>query len=147
MPDRENRLEEAQRLSRMLIGSTERAKADFAEIVAAFGLPAHLARAVLALNTPAPMRELAGQLACDRSYITNLADQLEERGLVTRVPGEDRRVKLLQLTASGRKVRDQMSEAVAERALVMRKLSAADRKTLAPLLEKLLDGESCAGSC
>ncbi len=138
MADRERRLEEAQRLSQMLIDFVEQAKADFTRTAAGFDLPVHLARAVLALNKPAPMRELAEQLTCDRSYITNLADQLEERGLVSRVPGDDRRVKLLQLTRSGRSLRDRLSAAVTENALVLRRLSAADRKALAPLLEKLL---------
>src|SRR6266542_4968938 len=109
MANRETRLEEAARLSQMFIDITDKAKADFAEIVATLGLPVHLARAVLMLTTPAPMRDLAERLACDRSYITNLADQLEERGLVTRIPGEDRRVKLLQLTPAGVALRDRKS--------------------------------------
>ena len=67
------------------------------------------------LTKPAPMRDLAERLACDQSYITNLADQVEDRGLVCRVPGDDRRVKLLQLTPAGEKLRDEISEAVAER--------------------------------
>jgi len=138
MANRETRLEEAARLSQMFVDITDKAKADFAEIVATLGLPVHLARAVLMLTTPAPMRDLAERLACDRSYITNLADQLEERGLVTRIPGEDRRVKLLQLTPAGVALRDQVSAAVAERALVLRRLTGPERKTLAPLLEKLL---------
>jgi DNA-binding MarR family transcriptional regulator len=138
MGNREARLEEARRLSQMFIDITHTAKADFGEIVGAMGLPVHLARAVLMLNKPAPMRDLAERLACDRSYITNLADQLEERGLVTRIPGEDRRVKLLQLTPDGVALRDKISAAVTERALVLRRLTAAERKTLAPLLEKLL---------
>ncbi len=144
MANREARLQEAARLSQMFIDITDKAKADFAEIVATLGLPVHLARAVLMLTTPAPMRDLADRLACDRSYITNLADKLEERGLVTRVPGEDRRFKLLQLTPAGEKLRNQISEAVAERALVLRRLSGPERKTLAPLLEKLLRDDSDA---
>ncbi len=138
MANREALLQEAARLSQMFVDITDKAKADFAEIVATLGLPVHLARAVLMLTTPAPMRDLADRLACDRSYITNLADKLEERGLVTRVPGEDRRFKLLQLTPAGENLRNQISEAVAERALVLRRLSGPERKTLAPLLEKLL---------
>jgi DNA-binding MarR family transcriptional regulator len=51
---------------------------------------------------------------------------------VTRVPGEDRRVKLLELTEAGAALRKQLSEAVAERALVLRRLSDAERMTLAP---------------
>ena len=126
----------------MLVASAERAKADFADTVAPFGLPVHLARAVLMLETPAPMRDLADQLACDRSYVTNLADQLEDRGLVERVPGEDRRVKLLSLTKSGLALRTQISSAVAERSMVLQRLTDAQRKTLVPLLEALLGPES-----
>ena len=109
MADRESRLEEAGRLTQMLIHFAEEAKADFTRIAAGFDLPVHLARAVLALENPEPMRELAERLTCDRSYITNLADQLEERRLVSRVPGGDRRVKLLQLTRTGRSLRDRLS--------------------------------------
>jgi DNA-binding MarR family transcriptional regulator len=138
MANRETRVEEARRLSQMFIDITDKSKADFTHIVGSLGLPVHLARAVLMLTNPAPMRDLADRLACDRSYITNLADQLEDRGLVCRVPGEDRRIKLLQLTPDGLQLRDQISEAVAERALVLRRLTAAERKTLSPLLEKLL---------
>lgn len=125
----------------MLVAIAEQAKADFAEIVAPFGLPVHLARAVLMLETPAPMRDLADQLACDRSYVTNLADQLEDRGLVERVPGEDRRVKLLSLTKSGLALRAEISSAIAERSMVLQRLTDSQRKALAPLLEALLDSE------
>jgi DNA-binding MarR family transcriptional regulator len=138
MAHRETRAEEAGRLSKMLIDISARSKEDFGEIVGSLGLPVHLARAVLMLTKPAPMRDLAERLACDRSYITNLADQLEDRDLVCRVPGEDRRVKLLQLTPAGVDLRNQISEAVADRALVLRRLTPTERKTLSPLLEKLL---------
>jgi DNA-binding MarR family transcriptional regulator len=138
MAHRETRAEEAGRLSKMLIDISARSKEDFGEIVGSLGLPVHLARAVLMLTKPAPMRDLAERLACDRSYITNLADQLEDRDLVCRVPGDDRRVKLLQLTPAGVDLRNQISEAVADRALVLRRLTPTERKTLSPLLEKLL---------
>ncbi|KRE67775.1 hypothetical protein ASG92_14175 [Arthrobacter sp. Soil736] len=126
----------------MLVRIAERSKMSFADAVAPFGLPIHLARAMLLLHNPAPMRELADHLACDRSYITSLADQLEERGLVARTQGEDRRVKLLALTEAGQNLRDQISGAVAEQSLVMRKLTDAQRHALAPLLERLLDGDT-----
>ena len=142
MSDRPTRLAEARQLSQMLVDIADKAKAVFAETAATFDLPVHLARAVLMLGNPAPMRDLADQLACDRSYITNLADQLEERGLVTRIPGEDRRVKLLQLTPAGVALRNEISEVVAERALVLSRLNEDERKALFPLLEKLLRDDS-----
>lgn len=141
---REERVQEAQELSQMMIHVTEQAKADFASIAASLGLPVHLARAVVLLSTPAPMRDLADQLACDRSYITGIADQLEDRGLVERVPGTDRRVKLLQLTRKGATVRSRISEAVADRALILRRLDDDQRKALRPLLEALLLEDSAS---
>lgn len=130
---------EARRLSGLLVRVADKAKAEFAESVACFDLPLHLARAVMSLDAPAPMRELAEHLACDRSYITGLADKLEERNLVSRVPGDDRRVKLLELTAEGRKLRNDLTDAVATHSMVLRRLSPEERRTLEPLLRKLLD--------
>jgi DNA-binding MarR family transcriptional regulator len=138
MARHDRQVEESRRLSQMLIDIAESAKRNFAETAASFDLPVHLARSVLLLDEPAPMRHLADLLGCDRSYITLLADQLEERGLIARVSGQDRRVKLLQLTKAGTALRDELSKAVAERALVLR-LSDTDRKNLARLLGQLLD--------
>src|SRR5438309_2199601 len=57
---------------------------------------------------PLPMRRLADTLACDASNVTGLVDRLESRGLVRRVPStDDRRVKVLQLTPAGTRLRAQ----------------------------------------
>lgn len=141
MASTEKRLAESRRLSQMLVSVAERSKADFAASADRHGLPVHLARALLYLDEPVPMGELACSLTCDPSYITALADQLEERGLVKRVPGDDRRVKLLALTAAGRKTRDKLAEAVNRESLVLRRLSDAERAVLAPLLERLASDE------
>ncbi|GIG69133.1 MarR family winged helix-turn-helix transcriptional regulator [Phytomonospora endophytica] len=142
MTEQEDRLAEAGRLARLLIEIGEQAKADFARIVARFGLPVHLARAIVLLTEPAPMRDLAERLACDRSYITALADRLDERGLVERVPGTDRRVKLLALTEAGVAVRDEISRAIAEENMIMRRLTDGERAVLGPLLETLHDPDA-----
>jgi DNA-binding MarR family transcriptional regulator len=139
MSSREARFAEAGRLSHLLTAVAERAREDFVATVTEFGIPVSLARVLVLLTHPAPMSALAEQLGCDRSYITALADQLEERGLIARTPGTDRRVKLLTLTDDGRVLRDDISEAVAERNLLLRRLSDAERATLAPLLERLHD--------
>ncbi|WP_426504064.1 MarR family winged helix-turn-helix transcriptional regulator [Dactylosporangium sp. McL0621] len=145
MTAQEARLAEAGRLAGMLVEVAEQAKAEFADTVAELGLPVSLARAIVLLTTPAPMRDLAEHLACDRSYVTNLADQLEQRGLLTRVPGQDRRVKLLALTDAGMAVRNEIFEAVAERNMILRRLTDAERRSLAPLLERLLDDSADSG--
>jgi DNA-binding MarR family transcriptional regulator len=52
---------------------------------------------------PLTLRALAERLASDPPYVTLMVDDLEERGLVKRMPHpEDRRAKLVQLTAAGR---------------------------------------------
>ncbi|MBX9243707.1 MarR family transcriptional regulator [Actinotalea ferrariae] len=138
------RFAQARRLSRGIIQTAERVKADFGEIVSALDIPPPLGRAVLELDEPAPMRDLAERLGCDRSYVTNLADGLEERGLIERVPGVDRRVKLLRLTPSGRDVRDRITERIAERSMVLDRLTDEQCAALGPLLDVLLAGDSPA---
>ncbi|MEI7742659.1 MAG: MarR family transcriptional regulator [Chloroflexota bacterium] len=139
MTDHDALFDEAHRLTRMLVHVGEEAKADFAAAVAPFNIPVGVARAILLLDAPAPMRELAGRLVCDQSYITGIADKLEERGLVMRVPGEDRRIKLLALTSAGTELRDRIAGAVAQQAMVMLRLTDAERAQLGPLLTRLLD--------
>ncbi len=139
MDDYEDQLDESRRVSALLVRSAERAKARFADAVAPFGLPVPLARALLLLEKPAPMRTLAERFACDQSYVTALADDLEERGLITRVAGTDRRVKLLTLTTSGAALRAKMLRAVAEQSPVLRRLDDAERAALGELLGRLLE--------
>lgn len=129
---------ESRQLSAMLVQVAERSKEEFVASAAAHSVPVQLARAILHLDKPEPMSELACNLACDRSYVTALADQLEERGLITRVPGDDRRIKLLELTEAGRVLRDALAADVSKRSLVLRQLTDTERAQLGPLLEKLL---------
>jgi DNA-binding MarR family transcriptional regulator len=52
---------------------------------------------------PLTLRALAERLAADPPYVTLIVDDLEERGLVRRMPHPgDRRAKLVKLTAAGR---------------------------------------------
>ena len=133
-----SRLEESRALSARLFQVAERAKADFADVVAAVGLTPLQARTVLWLQEPSAMRSLARHLACDASNVTGLADRLEELGMVERTPGDDRRVKLLRLTPRGVKLRADLADRVAAGSTVTAKLTAAERKQLATLLDKLL---------
>src|SRR5688572_20533796 len=64
-------------------------------------------------DRPVPMGRLAQTLACDASNVTGLVDRLESRGLVRRRPSaDDRRVKVLQLTATGCRVRALLLERI-----------------------------------
>ena len=55
------------------------------------------------------MSRLADTLSCDASNVTGLVDRLESRGLVRRQSSlQDRRVKVLQLTPAGARLRAQL---------------------------------------
>src|SRR5215469_13812896 len=57
-------------------------------------------------DRPIPMSRLAEALACDASNVTGLVDRLEARGIVRRQPSAgDRRVKVLELTSAGARLR------------------------------------------
>jgi len=131
-------LAEAHALSRRLFQVTERARADFAAAVAELGLTPLQARTVLWLEQPSAMRGLADHLSCDASNVTGLADRLENLGLIERVAGSDRRVKLLQLTRRGAALRTDLADRVARGSTVTAKLSPTERQQLGKLLDKLL---------
>src|SRR5919109_2690442 len=57
-------------------------------------------------DRPVAMGRLAETLACDASNVTGLVDRLESRGLIRRRPSVvDRRVKVLDLTPAGARLR------------------------------------------
>src|SRR5215510_14859797 len=77
---------------------------------------------------PLPMGRLAETLGCDASNVTGLVDRLESRGLVERRPStDDRRVKVIQLTGTGARVRGQLLRRVTGGACPMSRLSASDQ--------------------
>src|SRR5438874_2210466 len=80
---------------------------------------------------PLPMGRLAETLSCDASNVTGLVDRLESRGLVQRQPSaDDRRVKVLQLTPTGSRLRSQLLRRMAGRSLLLSRLSRDDQRTL-----------------
>src|SRR3954469_10605049 len=88
-------------------------------------------------DQPKPMSELATTMFCDASNITGLADRLEARGLVERVPSpHDRRVKTLALTAEGVRVRNAVATRMSEPPEAVTSLSAADQRALRDILRR-----------
>lgn len=84
-----------------------------------------------------PMHEIATRLACDNSNVTGIVDRLEARGLVTRRGGEqDRRVKYVALTASGREVREAMASKLARVPAAIESLSLEDQRLLRDVLSR-----------
>jgi DNA-binding MarR family transcriptional regulator len=85
------------------------------------------------------MSDLAEHWRCDASWVTSLADGLEERGLAERRPHPtDRRVRTIVLTPEGRARRRRALEMLAEPPSAFGALSAAEQRQLRDLLLKLV---------
>jgi MarR family transcriptional regulator, organic hydroperoxide resistance regulator len=88
---------------------------------------------------PLPMSRLAEVLSCDASNVTGLVDRLESRGLVERKPSPaDRRVKVLDLTATGSRLRGEMLQHMTAQPLPLSALTPEERRALVRLLERLV---------
>jgi MarR family transcriptional regulator, organic hydroperoxide resistance regulator len=88
---------------------------------------------------PTPMNRLAGALSCDASNVTGLVDRLESRGLVRRrASADDRRVKVVDLTPTGSRLRAQLLERMTAQEHPLSRLSARDRRALVRILERLV---------
>jgi DNA-binding MarR family transcriptional regulator len=116
-----------------------------AERAAEFGLSFLQARALWRLEQPQPTGTLAEALGLDRSNITSVVDGLEALSLVTRdADPDDRRVKLLTLTAKGRSTRAELDEALFASVTIFDALSRDEQDELAGLLTKLLESAETA---
>lgn len=84
------------------------------------------------------MGSVAHSLHCDASNITGIIDRLVAQGLVTRRESEqDRRAKLLQLTAEGQKVIERITEQLPAE-LGCNRLSAAEQSGFHALVSRLV---------
>jgi DNA-binding MarR family transcriptional regulator len=94
--------------------------------------------ALHALDEPMSMSALAERLGIDASYVTTIADQLEERGLIERRPHPtDRRVKSLALTPQGRRLRERLTEELWAEVPMLDALSPVERDALRHLLDRV----------
>jgi DNA-binding MarR family transcriptional regulator len=86
---------------------------------------------------PLTLRALAERLAADPPYVTLIVDDLEGRGLVQRTPHpEDRRSKLVQLTATGRAAAARAEAILDEPPAAVRDARAKDLAAMLRVLER-----------
>lgn len=113
-----------------------------------FDLPAYCAKALHMIDGSISMKELGGRIQCDASFVTAIADTLEERGLVRReIDKDDRRIKNLVITAGGRKLRAKLADHVFGDVPCFDQLDAGERESLLKLLRKMAgDREGAAVS-
>jgi DNA-binding MarR family transcriptional regulator len=87
---------------------------------------------------PLTLRALANSLAADPPYVTVMVDDLEERGLLRRGPHpDDRRAKLVTLTAAGSATVARAEAILDEPPAALREVSAGDLKAALRVLEQL----------
>lgn len=95
----------------LLLDLADRIRAHSESVSVGFDLSVPQATALLSLERPIPMNELATALRCDASNVTGIVDRLEDRGLVERhMDQADRRVKQLVLTQAGRELRSELHQ-------------------------------------
>jgi DNA-binding MarR family transcriptional regulator len=114
----------------------------FAEVVSEAYLttPQFAVLAALRNGSGIDQVRLSQRLAIDRSTIADVANRLEERGLIRRKRDtKDGRRNLLSLTAAGRALHDRTAPEVVEVGnLLFKPLSEKDRKTLMRLLSTII---------
>ena len=113
------------------------------EVLGAFGLTPNDSRALSSLSQEEgrTMRSLADEWRCDASNATWIVDRLENAGLaVRRDQPNDRRVKLVLLTAKGARLKGELMEAFYAPPAELLTLDAADLATLERVLLRLRDG-------
>jgi DNA-binding MarR family transcriptional regulator len=93
---------------------------------------------LLEANPGVAQGRLAQAVSLDRSTMVGIVDMLEERGLIARRRGEDRRTNGLWLTDEGRALVARLKRRIqAHERRVAARLTAQERAQLLALLEKL----------
>jgi MarR family transcriptional regulator, organic hydroperoxide resistance regulator len=138
---------EAARAAELLFELFLTYKRRFHETVREFGLTQPQAATLLNLEPGRglPMSTLADLLMCDASNVTGIVDKLELRGLTRREPGEDRRVKVLTLTAEGEALRATMRARIMAPPAWMLDLPRDEQKSLCDLLERAAEAARKSG--
>lgn len=103
-----------------------------------FAVPPFFMKALHLIDGPLAMKELGQRMHCDPSFVTGIADMLEERGLAAREPDPaDRRVKRLVLTAAGLEMKHRVEQEFLVRAPWRETLDPEERATLVRLIRKM----------
>jgi DNA-binding MarR family transcriptional regulator len=109
----------------------------FIEIAHNLGVTPPILGALRFLEHPQTMGRMAELLHCDPSNVTGIVDTLEDRNLAERKPSEvDRRVKVVELTVPGEKLRARSVEEMRKPPAWIESLSATDQRNLRDILKR-----------
>jgi len=116
----------------------------FIEIAHKLGVTPPLLGALRFLEQPQTMGRMAELLRCDPSNVTGIVDALEDRDLAERKPSaDDRRVKVVELTAAGKRLRARAVEEMYKPPAWIEGLAPADQRSLRDILRRA--GEQPSG--
>ncbi|MCK4267697.1 MAG: MarR family transcriptional regulator [Actinomycetia bacterium] len=102
------------------------------------GLSPAQAVTLWSLEEPQAMKDIANLFGCDPSNVTGLVDRLESQDLVRRTSAAaDRRVKLIELTEEGAKIRRAVEDGMEKGLCPSTELSLEDQQQLLGLLQKI----------
>ena len=116
-------------------------RADLPTLAAEFDLSAAQCHVLHLIepDQPVPMGQIAESLACDASNVTGLVDRLESRGLVRRqASAGDRRIKVLELTEAGARLRSVVMERMTKPPEILGRLSLEEQREIVRILKRLL---------
>jgi len=103
-----------------------------------FQVPVSAIKALRRLDTPVAMKDLGQRLHCDPSFVTMIADALEQRGLAKREPNPaDRRIKNLALTDRGLEVKAAMEREALGQMPWTHALDRSEREQFLELVRKM----------
>jgi DNA-binding MarR family transcriptional regulator len=105
MTEVDDRAELATRAWRLLMVSGQRRLEAMSRDIDALGLSKAMAQFLTAIcqSPPGPTNQLANRFGVDPGWVTEIVDRLEARGdIARRTSPDDRRVKLLEVTDTGR---------------------------------------------
>lgn len=129
----------------MLIQVAIRAKHDFARTGELYDLSVMQLITLCSLvpGEQIPMNRISCFLGCDASNVTGIADRLVARELIERTERrEDRRVKVIQLTAKGTQLRKHaLAEIITSQPDSMSELTGEELQQLNALLKKALSSK------
>ena len=103
-----------------------------------FDVPVSCMKAMRRLGSAVTMKDLGHRLHCDPSFVTMIADALEQRGLAKREANPaDRRIKNLVLTPRGQEVKATIEQEMVGEMPWTRALDADERAQFLVLIRKM----------
>jgi MarR family transcriptional regulator, organic hydroperoxide resistance regulator len=103
-----------------------------------FSVPVSCMKAIRRLDAAVTMKDLGQRLHCDPSFVTMIADALEQRGLAKREANPaDRRIKNLVLTPSGLEIKATIEQEMLKEMPWTQALSVDEREQFLRLVRKM----------